>query len=107
MIPMMPKLGTKVYCIYGDGILVDTVGYLGKESFIINSIFDDTESDSWEWYYEEYEESWFTNLKKAQTKLKELYRDKIEGDCKILIKKCSDTWYELRIVEKGAPRGFY
>lgn len=106
MIPMMPKLGTKVYCIYGDEILVDTVGYLGKESFIINSIFDDTESDSWEWYYEEYEESWFTNLNKAKTKLKELYQDKVGDNCKMIIAKCSNTRYELRIVEKGAHRGF-
>lgn len=34
---MKPKIGQKVYLIYGNGILVDKVGYLGKYSFIIDS----------------------------------------------------------------------
>ena len=29
-----PKLGRKVYCIYETGIMVDRVGYVGKDSFI-------------------------------------------------------------------------
>lgn len=27
---MKPKIGRKVYCIYGTGIMVDYVGYVGK-----------------------------------------------------------------------------
>ncbi len=46
---MKPKLGRKVYCIYGDGILVDTVSFIGKDSFIIDSFGEETEPDSWEW----------------------------------------------------------
>ena len=34
---MKPRLGKKVYCLYNDEILVDTVGYLGKNSFILSS----------------------------------------------------------------------
>ena len=43
---MKPKLGGKVYCIYGTGIAVDTVGFLGKDSFIIDSFGPATEMDS-------------------------------------------------------------
>lgn len=43
---MKPKLGRKVYCIYGTGILVDTVGFVGKDSFIVDSFGSPTESDS-------------------------------------------------------------
>lgn len=34
---MKPKIGRKVYCIYGTGIMVDYVGYVGKDSFIVDS----------------------------------------------------------------------
>lgn len=90
---MKPKLGRKVYCIYGDGILVDTVGYLGKDSFILNSFGLATECDSWEWDYDDYDVQWFTNLKKAKEKLIEEYRDKVGGDLKVV--KVSDFWYAL------------
>lgn len=36
---MKPGLGRKVYCIYDEGILVDTVKFIGQDSFIINSNF--------------------------------------------------------------------
>lgn len=52
---MKPRLCRKVYCIYNKGILVDTVGFLGKDSFIIDSFCLATESDSWEWDYDMYE----------------------------------------------------
>lgn len=90
---MKPELGRKVYCIYGKGILVDTVGFLGKDSFIIDSFCLATESDSWEWDYDMYEQEWFTNLSKAKKKLIDNYKDKYEEKIKVI--KVSDIWYEL------------
>ena len=52
---MKPEIGTKVYCIYADGILVDEVAFIGKDSFIIESFHNLTYEDSWEWNYEDYE----------------------------------------------------
>lgn len=90
---MKPKLGKKVYCIYDTGILVDTVGFLGKDSFIIDSFGPATESDSWEWDYDMYDNEWFTNLSKAKKKLISIYEDRCEG--KLKIAKITDTWYAL------------
>lgn len=71
---MKPSIDRKVYCIYNDEcILKETVYAVGANSFIISSFGDYTSSDSWEWWYNDYNETWFTNLKKAKRKiLKEL-----------------------------------
>ncbi len=90
---MKPKRGRKVYCIYGTGILVDIVGFLGKDSFIIDSFGSATESDSWEWDYDMYDNEWFTNLSKAKKKLISIHEDRYEG--KLKIAKITDTWYAL------------
>lgn len=90
---MKPKLGRKVYCIYGTGISVDTVGFLGKDSFIIDDFGPLTESDSWEWDYDMYDNEWFTNLSKAKKKLIDNYKDKYDG--KLKVTKISDIWYAL------------
>lgn len=90
---MKPKLGRKVYCIYGDGILVDTVGFLGKDSFIIDSFGPVTKSDSWEWYYDDYETQWFTSLKKATEALINEWKDRYDG--KLKITKITTDWYAL------------
>ena len=89
---MKPKIGTKVYCIYWDGILVEEVAFLGKASFLITSFGGATNEDSWEWYYEDYNEKWFTDLEKAKEKLIELYKD--EG--KPVIVQPYDDWYQLQ-----------
>lgn len=44
---MKPEIGALVYCIYGDGILVDEVAFIGKDSFIIESFHNLTYEDSW------------------------------------------------------------
>lgn len=90
---MKPRLGRKVYCIYGDGILVDTVGFIGKDSFIIDSFGEETEPDSWEWDYDSYGESWFTSLSKAKNKLIDNYKGKYEGKLKVIQE--SDNWYMI------------
>lgn len=94
---MKPKLGTKVYCIYRDGFFIDTVGYLGKESFIINGFGGLTEEDSWEWDYDKYEQNWFTDISKAKNRLVELYRGKYDNEeINLVVKKINPAWYQLR-----------
>lgn len=91
---MKPKIGIKVYCIYGTGIMVDYVGHVGKNSFIIDSYGVCTEPDSWEWDYDLYGEKWFTSLFKAKKKLIDMYKDKYENELKI--EKVEDSWYALK-----------
>lgn len=86
---MKPEIGTRVYCIYGDGILVDNVAFIGKDSFIIESFDSATYEDSWEWYYEDCEEKWFTNLKQAKEKLLSKYGNNFK------IEMVTDDWFQL------------
>lgn len=66
---MKPKLGQIVYCIYSeDCILVEKVSFIGKDSFIIKDFIN---FDSLEWFYEDYNDLWFTNLSKATKRLQE------------------------------------
>ena len=88
-----PEIGTIVYCIYGDGILVDKVAFIGNVSFIIDSFGTGTFEDSWEWFYEDYEEKWFINLEQAKEKLLSIAKEKYKE--KLIIEKYSDDWYEL------------
>ncbi len=90
---MKPKIGRKVYCIYDTGIMVDYVGYVGKDSFIVDSYGICKESDSWEWDYDLYGEKWFTSLSKAKKKLVDMYKDKYENKLKVV--KIADDWYAL------------
>ncbi len=56
---MKPRLGRTVYCIYEDSILEEPVFALAENSFLIYPY--DRYDDSWEWYFEDYEETWFTS----------------------------------------------
>lgn len=88
-----PKLGQKVYCIYDHGIFVDTVAFLGKDSFIVDSFSRATNEDSWEWNYNDYNVRWFTNLTKAKKALIEKFKDRWDGKLKVV--EVTDDWYEL------------
>lgn len=90
---MKPDIGTKVYCIYRDGILVDKVAFLGNESFLIESFGGGTYEDSWEWNYEDYGIIWFTDLEKAKEKLLFTAKEKYEENLKI--EQTYDDWYEV------------
>jgi len=69
---MKPSLGKVVYCVYRDSIIVEKVYAIGKDSFFISSVGDEsTMSDSWEYWYEEYNKTWFTSLTKAKNQLVE------------------------------------
>ena len=91
---MKPSLGRTVYCIYSECILVEEVYAVGKESFFISSVGDDTMPDSWEWWYEDYNKTWFTSLAKAKSRLLEIGLEIYKEVGKI--KKLSDSYYELR-----------
>lgn len=90
---MKPKLGKKIYYIFGDGIFVDKVGYLGKESFILDSFNNCMIFETLEWNYDDYNIKWFTSLTKAKEQLRKLF-----GDQKIKIKKMDDSWYEAEMI---------
>lgn len=90
---MKPEIGTKVYCIYNNGVLIDNIAFIGSESFIIESFGSATYEDSWEWYYEDYDKEWFTDFNKAKEKLLSIYSERY-GD-KFKIVKVSDTWYQI------------
>lgn len=94
---MKPEIGSKVYCIYREGILVDNVAFIGNESFIIESFGIDTYEDSWEWYYEDYNNKWFTDIEKAKEKLLSIAEERYEERLKI--KQICDDWYKLVEVE--------
>lgn len=64
----VPRLGTTVYTLYGDYLTKDTIGFLGKDSFIIED-FVGYESNSIEYKYSDYNVTWFTSLKKAKDAL--------------------------------------
>ena len=46
--------------------MVDRVGYVGKDSFIVESYGLSTVPSSWEWNYDMYGKRWFTNLSEAK-----------------------------------------
>lgn len=88
---LKPKLGRTVYCIYDGGIFVDTVGYLGKDSFIVDSFGGSTYEDSWKWNYDDYNSLWFTNLAKAKKALLEKMDN--TGTHKFKIVQTYPDWY--------------
>lgn len=90
---MTPKIGQKVYCIYHDGIFRDTVGYLGKESFILDSFRSGTDEESWEWDFDTYDTDWFTSIAKAKKALLDRFKD--YRTCKVRVVKVRDTWWEI------------
>ena len=92
-----PKIGTRVYCIYGDGIFVDEVAFIGKNSFIIESFGSSTYEDSWEWYYEDYNKNWFTDLEKAKEELLSRFKDEC-GELKI--EQVYEDYYRLEEVDE-------
>lgn len=70
---MKPKIGTNVYCIYEDSIAKYKVGYIGKNSFIIDELHEDLIFNVLEWQFEDYDKQWFTSLAKAKTEICKRY----------------------------------
>lgn len=94
---MKPKLGRRVYCIYNEAILVETVAFIGQESFIVSSFGNDTNEDSWEWWYEDFEKTWFTSISKAKKCILSSFEEKY--GCKFKLKKLYEDYYEVMGVE--------
>lgn len=91
---MKPRLGRTVYCVYENSISVEEVGFLGHDSFIVYDFSDLKEFDALEWFYEDYQKTWFTSLARAKKKLLQVaYRE--EGE-KLKVVKISDTYYEVQ-----------
>lgn len=90
---MKLEIGTRVYCVYDDCILVEKVEFIGSESFIISSFGSATYEDSWEWYYEDYDREWFTDLEKAKEELLSRFVEDYDGNLVIVQKY--DDYYQL------------
>ena len=59
------ELEQKVYLIHYNSITVETVYAIGKDAFI-RSGFDDASYLPNEYFFDEYEKRWFTDLEKAK-----------------------------------------
>lgn len=81
---MKPEIGTRVYCVYDECILVEKVEFIGSESFIISSFSSATYESSWEWYYEDYDREWFTDLEKAKEELLSRFVEDYDGNLVIV-----------------------
>lgn len=95
---MKPKIGRTVYCIYygfSDGaISIEKVGFLGEDSFIVEDFSDYREFDSLEWFYKDYQTTWFTSLSKAK---KALFEQNPDIDkTKYKLEKVYDDYYEIQ-----------
>ena len=95
----LKPLGTKLYCLYNGSIIVNHVGYIGEDGFIIEEYSDDLMPDSVRWFWEDYEETWFTSLTKAKKRLlKEMTKDGEKGQ----VVQISDDYYEFKTKEELA-----
>ena len=92
----LKRLGTKVYCLYKGSIIVNHVGYIGEGGFIIEEYSDDLMPDSVRWFWEDYEETWFTSLTKAK---KQLVKDMKQPGQVVQI---ADDYYEFKTKEELA-----
>jgi len=93
-VEMKPKLRRKVYCIYGSGILVDTVAFIGSNSFILECFHDNAiEESCCEWNYDDYEKKWFTNLAKAKKQIISNFKEEYGDNLKVV--KVDESWYGL------------
>ena len=89
---MKPEIGTKVYCIYEECILSQDVAFIGAESFIISGFGGSTYEDSWEWFYEDYNVTWFTDLEKAKEELRSLIIEECDDDNFEIIQTSNDCY---------------
>lgn len=84
-----PRIGQKVYCFFDDSmdLCIEEVGYIGKESFIIEDYSIKCEV---EFFYENYAIDWFTSLKQ--------FKEYIKKDSRYSKYKCvkkDDDYWEL------------
>lgn len=88
------ELSQEVYLIHYNSITVETVYAIGKDAFI-RSGFDDSTVLSAEWYFDDHDKKWFTNLEKAKEYLLNVFKhDSPEDEFKIV--KVDDSYYEVQ-----------
>jgi hypothetical protein len=92
---MKPSIGKKVYLIgdsnisdYARSICLENVGYVGKESFVIEG-YNVMRDGFQEYYYKDYGKTWFTSLSDVTKFLIAYYAERGE---KILIVGDTDYW---------------
>lgn len=93
---MKPRLEQTVYCIYEGydlAIFADKVYAIGKDSFIVEGFGKDTYEDSWEWWFKDYNKTWFTNLDKAKKAIRKQAREEYEYKRPVLVEKFSTDYY--------------
>lgn len=91
---MKPKLGRIVYILYDLSIIKTRVGYIGKDSFIIEDFSEDVLFDSLEWWYEDYGKTWFTSLTDAKQQL--IKEAESSGILNARIKKIDEGYWEIK-----------
>ena len=94
---MKIRIGTKVYIIstINYDICVEEVGYVGRDSFIIDCyLFKD--DDYIECYYDEYNETWFKSLAAAKKYLLNYFKEhEYDGYTKYKFTKVNDDYYKI------------
>lgn len=69
----IPAIGERVYCIYRkECILSNGVYALSGHSFIVEG-FRRKNEDAWEYRFEDYNKTWFTDLKRAKACIMSFY----------------------------------
>ena len=85
----MPRVGEKVYVIYGDEIYEEKVFAVGEKHFILES-FRNTVEMYWLQNLEDEGGSWFFDLEKAKDELMSRYSDDYE------LVEYTKRWYGVR-----------
>lgn len=74
---MKPRLGRTVYTVYDNSITKTKVAFIGKDSFIIEHFITHGYDYGFEYYYDDYKESWFTNLSEAKQSIMSTVTEKV------------------------------
>lgn len=86
---MKPNIGDVVYCIYDGSLAKDKVGYIGKDSFILDEISPSVKLEACCFFYDEYNINWFSTFKEAKTALLSKYKN-------AKLKKITDDYWEVK-----------
>ena len=89
---MKPSIGRKVYCVYQDDLNEEEVGYLGKDSFIVDDFSELRRFDSLEYFYDDYQVMWFTSFARAKKTLLSRLNAAHPGLNFTLTKVCDGYW---------------
>lgn len=87
------RIGRPIYCIVGDSIIPEKIGFIGAESFIVESINDFTLFCNSEYFYSEENERWFFTLTDAR---KALAKQKFVSVEKVVRREFNHSeWWEV------------